>query len=92
MTVHKKPIAGLGPRLRECRRWCHLTQAALGAKAGVTGATINRYEKGHITIPIVRLRLLASALGLRVNDLLDPPGTPCRRSRVNNPESYVRCG
>ncbi len=62
----------LKDRLKEERRRAGLTQRELAAAAGVGVNTIARIESGDIEEPRVSsLRKLATALGLRVRDLLE---------------------
>jgi transcriptional regulator with XRE-family HTH domain len=54
----------LGARLRAYRRRADLSQAALGARLGLTAGAINRYERGHRRVPLRDVPRIASVLGI----------------------------
>lgn len=67
--VAMRIINGESP-LRVYREYRGLTQVALGALAGRTGATVSEIETGRKRGSITTLRALATALGVDVDDLL----------------------
>lgn len=62
------------PRLKEWRARAFLTQAELGAKAGVAEVTISRLEQGREGARVSTVRKLAAALGVQPADLVAPEG------------------
>src|SRR5262245_17651196 len=62
-------------RIREWRQHFQLSQATLAAESGLSRETISAIENDHQTVNIHQLEALASALHLRVSDLLDE--RPC---------------
>lgn len=54
----------VGGRLRAARQRAELSQAALGARLGVTAGAINRYEMGGRRVPLRDVPRLASILGI----------------------------
>lgn len=54
----------VGARLRTARLRAELSQAALGARLGVTAGAINRYEMGGRRVPLRHLPRIASILGI----------------------------
>lgn len=65
-------LRALGHRVRVLRVMNNLTQAELGNRAGVSRSFVSLIEKGLHGIEIVRLRHLATALGVPLPRLLDP--------------------
>lgn len=61
-------------RIRELREAAGLSQAALGAKLGVTSFTVMRWEKEYTAIPDDRLRQLAAEFGVSVVTLIPSYG------------------
>jgi transcriptional regulator with XRE-family HTH domain len=60
--------------LRAVRDYLGMTQGELGEMAGVSGATISRYEAGAVDKPAAeQLVQIAHALGVPVALLVDPP-------------------
>ena len=57
-------------RLRKLREARGMTQEALAKKAGVSRAYLSRLEMGLHDPPLSRLRKLANALKVRVEELL----------------------
>jgi transcriptional regulator with XRE-family HTH domain len=69
MTEGVPNIAARVTALREARGW---SQADLAYAAGVTRSYLSRLEGGEYREPSVwKLQLIAHALGLTVNDLID---------------------
>jgi len=58
------------PPLRVWREYRELTQVALAALVGTTGATISRLESGDMVGDRKRWRPIAEVLGVSVDDLL----------------------
>lgn len=54
----------IGSLLRAARQRAKLSQAALGARLGVTAGAINRYEMGGRRVPLRDAPRLASILGI----------------------------
>lgn len=54
----------IGARLRAFRLRARLSQAALGARLGLTAGAINRYEMGGRRVPLKDVRRIASILGV----------------------------
>lgn len=61
----------LGTNIKNAREKAGLTQEELGAKIGVTGVTIMRYEKGTREPRLDVLKKLAAALGEDVYSIAD---------------------
>ena len=61
-------------RLRELRERAFLTQAELGAKAGIAEVTINRLERGHTSARISTVRKIAEVLGVHPSELVGESG------------------
>lgn len=59
--------------MREARIAQGITQKELGQRSGIPYQTIKGYERGRNTPPAKRLRTLAEALGLEVEDYPLPP-------------------
>lgn len=63
--------------MREARIAQGITQKELGQRSGIPYHTIRSYERGRHNPPAMRLRTLAEALGLEVEDYpLSPKCTP----------------
>lgn len=60
----------IGARLRTFRLRAGLSQAALGARLGLTAGAINRYEMGRRRVPLRDIPRMASILGVRSMTLL----------------------
>jgi transcriptional regulator with XRE-family HTH domain len=69
----------IGARLRRLRLRAGLSQAALGARLGVTAGAINRYEMGRRRVPLRDIPRMASILGVASTTLL---GTDTSAGRV----------
>lgn len=72
----------IGQRIAQLRRRAGFTQAQLAESCGVQPETVCRYEAGVVAVPIDRLVLIAKALRLRVQDLLDSPSDDPVRDRA----------
>jgi transcriptional regulator with XRE-family HTH domain len=66
--------ASFPARLRELREEAAMTQIQLANLAGVHLSAITRYEQGIREPTLAIAAALASALGVRVDDFLSPPG------------------
>lgn len=62
--------AQVGARIREAREAAKMTQAQLGAAAGVTRSMIEHLERGRADTTVTRLVAIAAALGLEPGVLL----------------------
>lgn len=72
----------LSQRLRQARRAQELTLATLAERAGLSIGFISQVERGLTTPSMRSLRLLAGALGLRVEELFShPTGGDAREER-----------
>ena len=60
-----------GERLKEARKNAGLTQAELGKKLGVTGATVSTWEKGNTEPKVGVLSDISNILDVPVIHLLD---------------------
>jgi transcriptional regulator with XRE-family HTH domain len=60
----------IGARLRTLRLRAGLSQAALGARLGLTAGAINRYEMGHRRVPLEDVPRIASTFGVSAVTLL----------------------
>jgi transcriptional regulator with XRE-family HTH domain len=49
--------------MREARRQAGLTQAAFGAKIGVSGQQVQKYERGKDLVPLHRLLTISAIFG-----------------------------
>lgn len=57
-----KPIVNPPNRIREAREAKGLTQDVLGARVGVTGATVAKYETGAAAVSVHQLGRIARAM------------------------------
>jgi len=72
-------IAELGQELREARIGAGVSQTAVGRAAGLSHAAISRMERGAAPhVPLRRLAIAASVVGLRLSVRLYPEGLPIR--------------
>lgn len=62
--------AAIGKRIKTLRVFLDMTQSELGARIGVTAATINKYEQGQVDFPRYRIERLAGVLGVTPGYLL----------------------
>lgn len=58
-------------RLRDVRQRKRLTQAKLASLAGLTSATISRYETGKHKLSVEKARQIAQALDISWKELFD---------------------
>jgi transcriptional regulator with XRE-family HTH domain len=70
---HSQP-SPFSARLRQLREKAGLTQARLAERAGLHLSAVTRFEQGLRSPSLVTAGSLAAALGVRVDDLLAPPG------------------
>ncbi|HEV2283287.1 MAG TPA: helix-turn-helix transcriptional regulator [bacterium] len=82
----------IGARLRTFRLRAGLSQAALGARLGLTAGAINRYEMGHRRVPLEDVPRIASILGVAPVTLLGAEAAGGRRSRSADRADRVREG
>jgi transcriptional regulator with XRE-family HTH domain len=75
----------IGARLRTFRLRAHLSQAALGARLGLTAGAINRYEMGRRRVPLRAIPRMASILGIAPMTLL---GTEAAGRRGGGSERF----
>lgn len=69
VRITQKDIA-LGKRIRKIRRATELTQAELAEKARVSTTHIGLVETGKRRVSLQTLQRIASALGIKVKELL----------------------
>jgi transcriptional regulator with XRE-family HTH domain len=70
----------IGARLRTLRLRAGLSQAALGARLGLTAGAINRYEMGHRRVALEDIPRIASIFGVAPVTLLGAETAAGRRS------------
>lgn len=63
----------IGEHIKAAREQAGITQVELGAKVGVSGVAIMRYEKNTRQPRVEQLQAIANALGVPVADLLPEP-------------------
>ena len=61
----------IGNRLKAARIKAHLTQAQLGAAAGLDQSAVSQIERGMFAPSLARIKALAAAVGVTAADL-DP--------------------
>src|SRR5437763_12109416 len=69
----KSDIGSFAGRLRELREGIGLTQAQLAERAGLHISAITRFEQGLREPSLATAAELATALNVKVDDLLKPP-------------------
>jgi transcriptional regulator with XRE-family HTH domain len=75
-------VAEIGAELREARLAAGVSQAAVGKAAGVSHAAVSRIERGASPyVPLRRLAVVASVVGLRLSVRAYPAG-PSLRDRA----------
>lgn len=73
-------FAQLGARIAELRKTHNITQIQMAELLGVSQQTINSYEVGRRRIPVSALPLLAQALSISVDELLEcKSGSPAKK-------------
>jgi len=84
--VEKDPLLlAIGTRVLEARRELRLSQGELAKKAGITASSVFAAEKGAQNLTIKSLERLATALEVRIKDLLpdaEPTADPDPASQV----------
>lgn len=60
----------VGKRIKKWRKLKKITQSELGAKINKTLSSVQKYEKGNVTIPIDVLNNIAIALNIGIDNLL----------------------
>ena len=68
-----------GERVRAAREAAGLNQREVAAQLGIAQPSYTLWEKNHVALRPDQLLKLSSILGVRVEELLDPPGTGNRR-------------
>ena len=63
-------VVTVGEMIREKRKACGLSMAALGERIGVTAAAISRYELGQRAMSLDTVQSIANALGVHILDLV----------------------
>ena len=66
----------VGRRIREARLLSGLSRCDFGAKLGVSGQQINKYEIGQDAIPLHRLLALATLCGVSPQTFWSPTDAP----------------
>jgi transcriptional regulator with XRE-family HTH domain len=80
----------IGARLRTLRLRAGLSQAALGARLGLTAGAINRYEMGHRRVPLEDVPRIASIFGVSAVTLLGADISGDRAGRSADRADRVR--
>jgi transcriptional regulator with XRE-family HTH domain len=80
-VMAKKTMPSFGARLRELREHAGLTQAQLAERAGLHLSAVTRYEHGRREPTLATASLLATALGVPVDELLKPGAAEAPRPR-----------
>ncbi len=78
VAIHQQErafIQAFGQRLATLRKAQGLTQVQLAALLDVSQQAITAYENGQRRVPIATLPLLASTLGVSMEDLIGVPAT-----------------
>lgn len=70
------PRKRLGARIRKQRKMLGLTQEGLAVAAELTKVSIVRIESGDVWPDFKNLQAISSAIGLSIDDLLDPTRAP----------------
>lgn len=60
----------VGKRIKKWRKLKKITQSELGAKINKTLSSVQKYEKGNVTIPIDVLNNIAIALNIGIDKLI----------------------
>ncbi len=71
LAEYSKINRHIGSRIRACRKNRGLTIQALADKVNKSRATVSKYETGEISMDMVTLFNLASALQVTPNHLID---------------------
>jgi transcriptional regulator with XRE-family HTH domain len=72
-------ISEIGSELREARLAAGISQTAVGRTAGMSHAAVSRIERGAApNVPLRRLAVVASVVGLRLSVRVYPTGPPIR--------------
>jgi transcriptional regulator with XRE-family HTH domain len=70
-SKNAKLIKGFGKKLRQIRIEKHISQEYLADEAGIPVSQIGRIERGEINTTISTAYLLATKLGVTINDMFD---------------------
>ena len=71
MNMHPRNMRSLGGRLSALRDAAGLSQKALAKRSGLTQSHISQIERGKREPQLWTLRALATALKVRVGDIVD---------------------
>ena len=71
---HRVVDGAVGAQLRRLRRLHHLSETELGSRIGVTGAQIERFERGLNRVGAAHLFLLSRAFGIGVSAFFEGRG------------------
>ncbi len=71
---NSRPVRGLGSEIRRLRHRAGYSQDTLAKAVGVDRAQIGDLEKGDFGISFHALRLIATALGVKLSDILAEVG------------------
>lgn len=72
-SLHDRPLASFGRRLRQARRAAGLSQQALADRTGYDQVSLSRAEAGHITPRLSTILRLCQALEVEAGILLGAP-------------------
>jgi transcriptional regulator with XRE-family HTH domain len=81
---------GLGQRIRMFRRLQQLSLADVGARLGLSGQMVHKYESGQSQLPASRLPRLAAALGVSTHLLLPSLAAGLGPAGASRPEALAR--
>jgi transcriptional regulator with XRE-family HTH domain len=80
-AFREKVTRDFATNLKRERKAAGLTQESLGFKAGINRTHVGYLERRRRTPELPTIRLLAEALGISSDRLVDPPGTGTGASR-----------
>ena len=61
----------LGPQIKYFRKRQKMTQQQLAERAGLKQVLVSRIERGNRKVTVEELKLIASALNVKVSELLE---------------------
>jgi transcriptional regulator with XRE-family HTH domain len=80
----------LGKQLTDLRQRSGLSISGLAEKAGVAKSYLLKVEKGEVENPgLATLDLIAKALGVTLDDLLNPPSPKSKRKTKGVPQDSI---
>ena len=79
MKTAKSERSDFGERVRAAREAAGLSQREVAAQLGIAQPSYALWEKNHVALRPDQLLKLSGILGVRVEELLDPPSASNRR-------------